>query len=208
MRDQMSELPNDSRRYAPATSRNRQPILDVLRRVLPHDGLVLEVASGSGEHALYFAQELPQLTFQPTDASHDALASIDAWRAHDGLENVRPALLLDAASADWPVAQAAAVLNINMVHISPWACARGLFAGAGRLLPVGGVLYMYGPYKIGGLHTAPSNERFDADLRARDLAWGVRDLEALQREAASHGLELVETVAMPANNFSLVFRKR
>lgn len=203
----MPELPIDSRRYAAATLRNRQPILDVLRRVLPAQGTILEVASGSGEHVVYFARHLPALIFQPSDFSREALASIDSWRALEALPNVLPAVQLDAASADWPIRSAAAVMNINMVHISPWSCALGLFAGAARVLPDDGVLFMYGPYKMGGVHTAPSNERFDASLRAENPEWGVRDLEALQAAALRRGLRFEEAVPMPANNYSLVFRK-
>lgn len=197
----------DPRRYAPAASRNRAPITEVLRRVLPARGVVLELASGSGEHALHFAQELPALIFQPSDLEPAALASIEAWRSRSGLPNVRPPLRIDATAAQWPIEHADAMLCINMVHIAPWSAALGLFAGAGRILPSGGVLFMYGPYKIGGEHTAPSNARFDEGLRDQDPSWGVRDLESLQAVAQRHALQLRETVAMPANNFSLVFSK-
>lgn len=203
----MSEMSADSRRYAPAASRNRAPIASVLRRVLPSRGLVLELSSGSGEHAMYFAQELPALTFQPSDLDAAALASIEAWRLHDKLPNVLPPLRIDASATTWPIEHADAVLCINMVHIAPWSAALGLFAGAGRILPGGGTLFMYGPYKIGGVHTAPSNARFDEGLRQQDPSWGVRDLESLQEAAQRHGLQLRETVPMPANNFSLVFTK-
>lgn len=207
MMSRMSEMSADPRRYAPAAGRNRAPIVEVLRRVLPARGLVLELASGSGEHSLYFAQELPALTFQPSDLEPAALASIDAWRVHRGLPNVLPPLRIDTTEARWPIEHADAVLCINMVHIAPWSAALGMFAGAARLLPPGGVLFMYGPYKIGGVHTAPSNARFDEGLRAQDPSWGVRDLESLQQVAQGHALQLRETVAMPANNFSLVFIK-
>ncbi len=198
----------DDRRHAPATLRNRDPILDVLRRHLPRQGLVLEIASGSGEHITHFARASEAgLVFQPSDPDPGARASIDAWAAALGLGNIRPALALDAASADWPISAADAVLCMNMIHIAPWEAAAGLVRGASRLLPPCGMLYIYGPFRREGWHTAPSNERFDADLRSRDPAWGVRDMEAVAALAAANGFAppLVET--MPANNLSLIFRK-
>ncbi len=196
-----------ARRFSPATQRNRGPILEVLRRVLPARGLLLEVASGSGEHAVHFAAHLPGLEIQPTDPSSEARASIDAWRAHAGPANVRPALPLDATAPSWPVEAAAAVLCVNMVHISPWAATLGLLDGAARLLAGGGPLVLYGPYRIGGAHTAPSNASFDASLRSRDPRWGVRDLEAVFAAAAERGLVHEETVPMPANNQTVVLRR-
>ncbi len=195
------------RRQAPAAARNRQPILDVLAPRLPPQGLVLEVASGSGEHIVHFAEALPDLVFQPSDPSPDARASIDDWVQTLALGNVRPALALDAASDVWPLARADAVLCCNMIHIAPWEAAVGLIAGAGRLLPENGTLYLYGPYRRGGRHTAPSNEAFDLDLRRRDAAWGVRDLEAVAALAEAQGFGLPEIVDMPANNLSLVFKR-
>ena len=195
------------RRHAPATLRNRAPILEVLRRVLPPSGLLLELASGSGEHAVHFAAALPGWTFQPSDVDPDALASIAAWIAESGAANVRPPLVLDVIADDWPVPTLDAVFCANMVHIAPPEAARGLMAGAGRHLVAGGVLIVYGPFRIGGAHTAPSNAAFDADLRARDARWGVRDLEWLQQLGAAHGLTLAERVAMPANNQTLIFRR-
>ncbi len=198
---------SDARQYAPATQRNRDVILDVLRPVLPAGGLVLEVASGTGEHVVHLAGALPGLAFQPTDPNPDALASIEAWTAAAGVTNVRRPLRLDATAKDWPVTAADAVLCINMIHIAPWAAAVGLFAGAARILAPGAPLYLYGPYRRGGAHTAPSNEAFDQSLQARDPAWGVRDLEAVIALAAPDfaGPDIVE---MPANNLSLVFRRR
>jgi SAM-dependent methyltransferase len=193
---------------APAVARNRDPILAVLRRVLPASGTVLEIASGSGEHAVYFAEGLPALTWQPTDRDADALRSIAAYRTAARLPNLLAPLELDASSPHWPVARADAVVSINMIHISPWTAAEGLMAGAGRVLAPGGVLYLYGPFKENGRHTAPSNAAFDADLRARDPEWGVRDVAEVSDLAARHGLVFVERVAMPANNLSLVFRFR
>lgn len=200
-------MSRDARLYAPATTRNRQSILDVLGRHLPARGLVLEVASGSGEHVVHFAQAFPALLFQPSDPDSGARASIDAWRAVLALPNVRPAIALDASAETWPIDAADAVLCINMVHIAPWTAAGGLVGGAGRILPSGGVLYLYGPYQRGGRHTAPSNEAFDASLRAQNPDWGVRDLEAVAAlaKAAGFGEPVVEQ--MPANNLSLIFRK-
>lgn len=196
------------KRHAPAAARNRGPILDVLRPRLPASGLVLEVASGSGEHVVHFAAALPGLVFQPSDPDEQALASIDAWTAESGLPNIRPALALDAAAPAWPVAQAAAVLCSNMIHIAPWSAAVGLLAGSARVLAGDGLLHLYGPYRRSGRHTAPSNEAFDRDLRRRNPDWGVRDLEAVSDLAAAHGFAPPEVVDMPANNLSVVFRRR
>jgi hypothetical protein len=198
----------DARIYAPATQRNRDVILDVLRKVLPRSGLVLEIASGSGEHAVHFAQALPQLTFQPTDPTPDALASIAAWIAAANATNVRAPLLLDVTAQTWPVKSADAVLCINMIHISPWGATLGLMRGAAALLRPGAPLYTYGPYKRDGAHTAPSNVDFDASLRARDPSWGVRDLEAVASAAQTAGFTAPEITQMPANNLSLVFRRQ
>jgi len=195
----------DPRRHAPATARNRWPILAVLRRVLPPAGLVLEVASGTGEHAAHFATALPEIVWQPSDVDPEALASIAAWAG--AVPNVRSPVLLDVTCEPWPCARADAVVCVNMIHITPWRCTGALLAGATRLLGEGGVVYLYGPYRVGGAHTAPSNADFDASLRARDPAWGVRDLEAVVAEAARCGLALAETVAMPANNLSVVLRR-
>jgi len=198
---------SDARQYAPATQRNRDVILDVLRPVLPARGLVLEVASGTGEHVVHLAGALPGLAFQPTDPNPEALASIEGWIAASGVTNVRRPLRLDATAEHWPAATADAVLCINMIHIAPWAAAVGLFAGASRILAPGAPLYLYGPYRRGGAHTAPSNEAFDQSLKTRDPAWGVRDLEAVIGLAAADftGPDITE---MPANNLSLVFRRR
>lgn len=195
------------KREAPAAARNRQPILDVLATRLPARGLVLEVASGTGEHAVHFAAALPGLVFQPSDPDDGARTSIDAWVADSGLPNLRPALALDASAVPWPIAAADAVLCCNMIHISPWESAVGLVAGAARVLPPGGLLYLYGPYRRGGQHTAPSNAAFDTDLRRRNPAWGVRDLEAVAALAAESGFGAPEVVEMPANNLSVMFRR-
>jgi len=195
------------RLYYPHVIRNRAPILEVLRRILPPHGLVLEIASGSGEHAVYFAQSLPALRWQPTDPDAEALASIAAHRAAADAPNLLPPLRLDVTSETWTVAQADAVICCNMIHIAPWAACEGLIAGAARALPAGGVLYLYGPYKIGGRHTAPSNAAFDADLSRRNPEWGIRDLGDVTALARRHDLELAETVQMPANNLSVIFRR-
>lgn len=197
----------DVRRIAPAAGRNREPILEVLRRVLPEDARVLEIASGSGEHAVFFARALRVASWQPTDADPDALASIDAWREHERAERVNAAIVLDVHSERWPVPAQDAVVCINMLHISPWSACEALMRGAGRLLGADGVLFLYGPFRRGGAHTAPSNEAFDASLRERDPRWGVRDLEDVAEVAAREALVLREIVPMPANNFCVVFRK-
>jgi hypothetical protein len=197
-----------SKRYSAATARNREPIFEVLRRVLPAHGTVLEIASGTGEHASYFASNLPHLVWQPSDASRDALLSIEAWRAESSPLNLRAPLALDACSEAWGVDQAAAVVCINMIHIAPWRACQGLMRGASRVLrPSEGVLCLYGPFMRDGAHTAPSNQAFDRDLRARDPSWGVRALEAVTAEARRNQLERVEVVEMPANNLSIVFRR-
>jgi SAM-dependent methyltransferase len=193
---------------SPAVARNRDPILAVLRRHLPGKGTVLEIASGTGEHAAYFAPQFPDLTWQPTDIDPDALASIEAHRAAVNAPNLRAPIELDVTAPQWPVERADAVVSINMIHISPWAAAEGLMSGAAKLLAVGGVLYLYGPFKEDGVHTAPSNFAFDASLRAQNPEWGVRDVGDVRALADSHGFDFIERVAMPANNLSLVFRRR
>ncbi|MBC2662168.1 DUF938 domain-containing protein [Novosphingobium flavum] len=199
--------PCDDRRSAPAVARNRDPILVVLRQVLPDHGTVLEVASGTGEHAVHFARHLPALTWQPSDPSPEACASIEAWRRAEGLGNVWAPLALDAAAATWPEVSAAAVVCINMVHISPWAATLGLLRGAARVLPPGGVLYLYGPYRQTGVPLAPGNTAFDADLRERDPRWGLRELDEVVAAAGHAGFTLDRIVEMPANNLSVVFRR-
>lgn len=171
----MSEAP-DPRISYPHVVRNRDPILDVLRRVLPPRGLVLEIASGSGEHAVYFAERLPSIFWQPTDSDANALASIGAYRNAANASNLLPPLMLDVTAERWPVERADVVTCCNMIHIAPWAAAEGLVAGAARVLGAGGMLFLYGPFKIDGRHTAPSNHDFDLDLRRRNPAWGIRDL--------------------------------
>ena len=193
--------------HAAATERNRGPILEVLRRVLPPAGLVLEIASGTGQHVAFFARELPALRWQPSDPSPVHLDSIRAWTVASGADNVAAPLQLDVELAPWPVAHADAILNINMIHIAPWSAAEALFRGAARLLPPAGVLFLYGPFKRDGQHTAESNARFDERLRGEDARWGVRDLGDVQALAAAAGFAAPEVIAMPANNLSLVFRR-
>jgi SAM-dependent methyltransferase len=197
----------DVRLYSAPAERNREPILNILRRHLRSEGLVLEIASGSGQHVVHFARALPALRFQPSDCDPAALESIDVHAADAGLGNIRPALRLDVTSDPWPIVAADAVVCINMIHISPWAATEGLMKGAARTLAQGGVLFLYGPYRREGRHTAPSNETFDQSLRARNPEWGVRDLEAVVAEAAKSGLTLAAVEPMPANNFSVILRK-
>lgn len=198
----------DARQSSPSTARNREPILAVLQRVLPSEARVLELASGAGEHAVFFARAMPGLLWQPSDPSADARASIAAWSADEGLANVLPPVAIDVRDKVCGVESSApfdALVAINMIHISPWEATLGLVAGAGRLLRPGGVLFTYGPYKRDGRHTAPSNEAFDASLRSRDSAWGIRDVADVEAAANGQGLRLAEIVEMPANNLSLVF---
>jgi SAM-dependent methyltransferase len=205
-------VPNDPdqtlRQSAPSAERNREPILAVLRHVLPASGVVLEIASGTGQHAMHFAAALPSLIWQPSDPAPAARASIAAWAAPAALPNLRGPLDLDVRREPWPIEAANAIVCINMIHIAPWAAAQALVAGAARVLGADGVLYLYGPFRRGGAHTAPTNELFDMQLKSRNPEWGVRDLEAVADLAADAGFTLDETIAMPANNLSLVFRKR
>jgi hypothetical protein len=196
------------KRHAPAAARNRDPILDVLQAALPPTGVVLEIASGSGEHAIHFAAALPALTFQPSDPDPQAVASIEAHRAESGLTNVRSALKLDVLDEAWEQGITAdAVLCINMIHISPWEATIGLFEGAARLLGRGRPLYLYGPYRFDGAFFAPSNQAFDASLRERDPRWGVRDYREILDVATRAGFNPGRIVEMPANNHSLVFER-
>lgn len=197
----------DQRQFAPATERNREFILPILQRVLPSSGTVLEIGSGTGEHTAFLATKLTSLNWQPSEMDPAALASIRAWRAHVGAPNIAEPVLLDVNAAQWSIQRADAMVCINVIHYSPWSSTQALFAGAARLLPTDGVVYCYGAYKRGGEHTAPSNEAFDAWLRNRDPRFGVRDLEAVEEVAAAQGLRLEEVIAMPSNNFSLVFRR-
>jgi SAM-dependent methyltransferase len=193
------------KRSAPATERNREPIAAVLRQVLPERGTLLEIASGTGEHGVYFSGLFPDLVWQPSDPDPEALASIRAWREEAVPANLLEPVRLDASADDWPIAAADAMLCVNMVHISAWAATEGLMRGAGRVLAPGGPLVLYGPYRRAGVPTAPSNEAFDRSLKARNPEWGLRELEAVEAEAARQGLRM-EVVEMPANNLTVVFR--
>jgi hypothetical protein len=211
--------PSDARQYAPATERNRQPILEVLVQTLPSQGTILEISSGTGEHAAFFAPHFFPRLWLPSDPNPLARASIAAWKTHCRTDNLCSPIALDVCDSVWPMESALllpeldlqqqpieAIVNINMIHIAPWAACQGLMAGAQRILPVGGILYLYGPFRQGGRHTAPSNEEFDAYLRSQNPAWGVRDLDEVVAMAQSCSLSLVKTYEMPANNLSVVFR--
>jgi len=195
----------DPRRYAPATARNRDAILAVLTDILPDTGTVLEIASGTGEHVVHFAGTFPNLTFQPSERTAELLSSIAAHTAESGLSNIKPALHLDATKHPWPIDSADGAYNCNMIHISPWSVAEGLMQGLGDVLVPGAPFLLYGPFRIDGSHTAPSNAAFDESLKAMDPDYGVRDLETVVSLAADHGLKLSHRVEMPANNQSLVF---
>jgi hypothetical protein len=192
------------KQHAPATARNREPIREVLARALPAQGVVLELAAGSGEHSIYFARHFPALTWQPSDIDDTALASITAWRAEAALPNLLEPLRIDVTAGVWPIDHADAITCINMVHIAPWQAALGVFAGAARLGAA--LLYLYGPYQFDGEFTSPSNAEFDRSLRSRDPRWGVRELRDLEAAAREHGYALHEVIGMPANNHSLIFR--
>jgi SAM-dependent methyltransferase len=194
--------------HFPATRRNREPILAVLARILPPAGMVLEVASGSGEHAAYFASRLPGIVWQPSDRDPTLLASIAAHASAAGAPNIRPPVRLDVGDEPWPVGAAGAVVAINMLHVAPWSACAALLQGAARALSTGGPLFLYGPFKRGGRHTAPSNDAFDRSLRGQDPSWGVRDLEEVAKAAEAAKLMLDEAVEMPANNLGVIFRKR
>lgn len=213
----------DARRFASATQRNRQPILEVLLRVLPATGTVLEISSGTGEHAVFFAPRLSPRQWIPSDLDVAARASIAAWQQVEPAANLFPPIALDAGDAIWPLEYPElpealqeldlhqfplrAIVNINMIHIAPWSACLGLMAGAGRLLPPDGILYLYGPFQREGSHTAPSNQEFDAMLKAQNPSWGVRHLEEVVAVAQNNGLSLKEAIAMPANNFSVIFQR-
>jgi hypothetical protein len=197
----------DDRQHAPATLRNRGLLLDILREVLLKTGIILEIASGSGEHVVHFARSLPHLVFQPSDPEPDALLSIAGWARAAGVKNVCAPIALDASNPVWPIASADGIICINMTHISPWEATLGLIKGAAAILPPGSPLYLYGPYKREGFETAPSNQAFDQSLRDRDPNWGLRNLEAVAAMAQSVGFSAPVITEMPANNLSVVFRR-
>ncbi|NEP13625.1 MAG: DUF938 domain-containing protein [Symploca sp. SIO2C1] len=216
--------PDDARQYAPATGRNREPILEVLQKVLPANCTVLEIASGTGEHGIFFAPRLSNHKWLPSEAHPLLLASIEAWRTCQPADNLYPPLELDVCDSVWSVETRispdwlqdldfetfplAAIVNINMIHIAPWSACLGLMAGANRILPSGGILYLYGPFQRHGQHTAPSNEAFDTTLRSQNPKWGVRDIDDVVEAARERDLNLLATYQMPANNLSVVFQRR
>lgn len=201
-----SPAASDKRRSAPAALRNREPIAEVLGEWLPSSGTVLEVASGTGEHSVWFAERFSDLDWQPSDTHPSALTSIAAWAEESGLPNLREPVVIDASAEGWPVASADAVLNINMAHISPWSASLGLIAGAARLLPAEGPLILYGPWLKDDIETVSSNLVFDADLKARDPEWGLRRLEDFAAAASAKGFRFVDFRRMPANNLMILFR--
>ncbi len=211
-------MTSDARQFAPATERNRQPILTVLQKVLPPTGMVLEISSGTGQHAIFFAPRLKPLIWLPSELTPEGRESIQAWRQAEPSENLLEPITLDVMASPWPVEdpdcpalqdqpRIQAIVNINMIHIAPWEACLALMAGAGRILPEEGVLYLYGPYKRNGMHTAPSNEAFDQNLKERNSDWGVRDLEGVIAAAEAKNLWAQQIAEMPANNLSVVFRK-
>ncbi len=200
-------MTNDARCYAPAAARNRDVILKTLRQHLPERGHVLEIASGSGEHITYFARARPGLTFQPSDPDPVCRPSIDAWTRHHGLTNVAPAITLDTRQNFSPSNRVDIVICINMIHIAPWSATVGLMRNTATLLPTGGLLFLYGPFRRYAAHTAPTNEKFDSDLRIQNPEWGIRDLEAVTKLAKDHGFSMLMAEAMPSNNFSVVFKR-
>jgi hypothetical protein len=198
----------EERLVSPSAERNKGPVAEVLKQALPDRGLVLEIGSGTGQHVVHFAKETPHLTWQPSERDAECRRSIELWIAAGGPANVLAPLRLDVGEQPWPIASAAAVVSLNMIHIAPWDAGMALIRGAAAILAPSAPLFLYGPFRRGASHTSPSNEAFDRQLRARDPAWGVRDLEEVARYAAAHGFEPPETHDMPANNLSVVLRKR
>ncbi len=191
----------------PAAERNKQPILDVLRRVLPASGVVLELAAATGQHVEHFARALPSLIWQPSDFDAEHLVTLQERVRRAKLANLLPPLRIDVTEADWPITQVTAIYNANMIHISPWSVTLGLFSGAGRLLSSGAVLVTYGPYSVDGQHVSDSNRTFDESLKSRNASWGVRDIGEVSAVASEYGFSLEQRVQMPANNFTLIWRK-
>ena len=203
----MTQTEDDGRLDYPATGRNRDAILDVLKRVLPDRGMVLEIGSGTGQHAAYFAPNLPALTWQTSDPDAGARRSIAAWIEAEAV-SMPPPLAIDATDQIWAAIGVTAVVSINMIHIAPWSSCLGLIRNAGTTLPKGGILYLYGPFQVGGVHTATSNAEFDLSLRSQNSEWGVRNLDDVAELALEHGFQLAETVRMPANNLSVIFHRK
>lgn len=199
------------KKNASATTKNRQPILNILQQFIPHQGNILEIASGTGEHSIFFAPHFPQQKWIPSDRASECLASIKAWGEEYPYPNLQSPLTIDVMEENWyfPLQEEkiGAIVCINLIHISPWEACVGLWEGAGKLLPKDGIVYLYGAYKVNNQHTAPSNEEFDRYLRNQNPLWGVRNLEDVQEVAHNFGLELIQTISMPSNNFSLIFVK-
>ena len=204
---QRGEKRADGKWFISAAERNKGPILDVLARVLPTRGVVLELASGTGQHVIHFAKALSGLTWQPSDPDPELRESIAVRVGEELLANVNPPIALDVTRPPWPLQTADAVVCINLIHVAPWSATLALLEGAKALLPAQHILFLYGPYRRFGQHTSKSNEQFDSDLRAHNSEWGLRDLEAVSETAAFSGFVLAEIVEMPANNFSLVFKR-
>ena len=207
-RNKLETNDKDRRCFSPSTERNRDPILEVLKRVLPETGTVVEIGSGTGQHAAFFVPLFPELEWQPTDIKPELVISIDAWRDEVQAPNLLPAIHLDVLETPWPVIAADAVVSCNMIHIAPWVCCEALIAGAAEVLPSGGVLFLYGPFQVGGVHISASNTAFDLDLRSRNPEWGVRNLDDIAERALERGFQLAETVRMPANNLSVIFNRK
>ena len=208
MLKQHGEKTAEGKWTTPSAERNKGPVLEVLALVLPRRGLVLEIASGTGQHVVHFANALPDLTWQPSDPDQELRHSIALRVTEEHRDNIERPIDLDVTRLPWPLQTADAVVAINMIHVAPWSATLALFEGAKALLSPGQVLFLYGPYRRDGRHTSPGNAQFDLDLRARNPEWGLRDLEAVSDVAAGAGFELAEIVGMPANNFSLVFKRR
>jgi hypothetical protein len=207
MRNEVLGVSTDDRLVSPSAERNKGPIADILKHVLPDHGTVLEISSGTGQHVVHFAREMPDLTWQPSERDGPSLQSIERWMAAENLPNILAPLRIDVTERPWPAGNAAAVVCLNMIHIAPWAAAEGLIRGAGSILAQGGILFLYGPYRQSGVPTSPSNEAFDAQLRSRNREWGLRSVEDVARYTMLHGFGAPDIHEMPANNLSLVFRK-
>jgi hypothetical protein len=208
LRNEELDVSPDKRPVSPSAERNKVPIADVLKRVLPDHGTVLEISSGTGQHVVHFAREMPYLTWQPSERDEPSLRWIKQWMAAEALPNILPPLRLDVTEFPWQIGSAAAVVCLNMIHIAPWSAAEGLIRGAETVLSQGGILFLYGPYLRIGVQTSPSNVAFDSELRSRNPEWGLRNIEEVTRCALLHSFGQPEIHEMPANNLSIIFRKR
>jgi hypothetical protein len=208
MRNEILGVSTDNCLVSPSAERNKALIADILKHVLPDHGTVLEISSGTGQHVVHFAREMPDLIWQPSERDEPSLRSIERWMAAESLPNILAPLRIDVTELSWPAGNAAAIVCLNMIHIAPWSAAEGLIQGAGSVLGQGGILFLYGPYRQSGVPTSPSNEAFDAQLRSRNREWGLRSVEDVARYAKLHGFCAPEIHEMPANNLSLVFRKQ